>query len=99
MATQQNPTGPVSFGIGQIMHPTPQTIKNIRKGLNFFSGGVVTFLPTIAVWFNTSTDNLANIMGIVILGINTISSLFGVDPTESNARNFYNNSDNKYKPS
>ncbi len=90
MAIQQNPTGPVKFGIGQIQNVTPLHIKNVRKALNFFSGGVVTFLPAIAGWLNTTTDNLATIMGIVILAGNTLSSMFGVEPDESNARNFYN---------
>ncbi len=66
MATQQKPPGTVAFGFGQIENLTPIHVKNARKAMNFFSGGVVTFLPAIAGWIHTTTDNLATIMGIVI---------------------------------
>lgn len=78
MATQNT-----QFGFGQIMSETPHAIKNIRKGLNFFSGGVITFLPTIADMIHTPITTLTTIMGLFMLGFNSLSAMFGVPPEET----------------
>lgn len=76
----------VKFGFGQIGADTPKVISLIKRALNFFSGGVVVFLPQIATLFHTSVDTLTTVMGIAILLINTVGIMFGVDPDASPAK-------------
>jgi hypothetical protein len=70
------------FGLGQLMKDTPQFIKNLRKALNFFSGGVVTFLPFIAKTLHTDIETCTTVMGLFMLGFNSVAAMFGV-PDES----------------
>lgn len=72
------------FGLGQIKRDTPEGIKNIRKALNFFSGGVVTFIPFIATSLNTNVETCTTIMGLFMLTFNSVSALFGVPPEDKN---------------
>lgn len=69
------------FGFQQIAQATPAVIGRIRLVLNFFSGGVVAFLPFIAQEMNTTTDRLTTWMGIFMLCFNSISLMFGVPIT------------------
>jgi hypothetical protein len=71
---------PVKFGFGQIGNATPQIINTIKRALNFFFGGAIIFLPAIASQFHTTTDNIATIFGVVMLFVNTIGIMFGVEP-------------------
>lgn len=70
----------VKFGIGQIGERTPKFISALKRALNFFSGGVVVFLPQIAAFLHTSVDSLTMVMGLFILLVNTVGIMFGVDP-------------------
>lgn len=72
----------VKFGFSQMAERTPLVISKIKRALNFFSGGVVAFLPQIAQDLHTTTDKLAGIMGIVILVVNTVGIMFGVQPEQ-----------------
>ncbi len=76
----------VKFGFGQIAAQTPKTISLIKRALNFFSGGVIVFLPQIASLFHTSVDTLTTIMGIALLAINTVGIMFGVDPDSTTTK-------------
>ncbi len=73
----------IKFGFGQIANATPAIIGRIKRGLNFFSGGVVIFLPAIAQQLGTTTDTLATWMGFFILTFNSIATMFGVQLGES----------------
>ncbi len=75
---EQNKNEVGGFGFGQIFKDTPHFIKQIRKALNFFIGGVVTFLPFIAKWLHTDIESLTTIMGLGLLGVNSIAAFFGV---------------------
>lgn len=68
------------FGIGQIGAETPAFISKLKRALNFFSGGIVTFLPQIAASLHTTTDALAWKIGAFILLVNSLGIMFGVEP-------------------
>lgn len=75
----------LKFGFDQLRKETPQFIKNLRKASNFFAGGVVAFLPFLAKAFHSDTDTLANIMGMFILGVNSLAAMCGL-PADNNEK-------------
>lgn len=71
---------PIKFGVGQIGKATPQIISTIKRALNFFFSGMIIFLPAIAEQFNTSVDSIAMIFGIIMLFVNTLGVMWGIEP-------------------
>jgi hypothetical protein len=72
----------VKFGFGQIANQTPTAINRTKRALNFISAGIVLYLPQLAQYFHTTTDNLTTVMGLSILGINVVGIMFGVEPDQ-----------------
>lgn len=70
----------MKFGFNQILVETPKVITAAKRALNFFSGGIVAFLPQVAGWLHTTTDALTTVMGLFILFVNSVGLLFGVSP-------------------
>lgn len=78
-------TATMKFGLSQMLKATPTIIGRIKRALNFFSGGIVLYLPQIAIILHTTTDDLAWKIGLFILFFNTFLLMFGVDTTGSPA--------------
>lgn len=68
----------IHFGFAQIANATPAIIGRAKRALNFFSAGVITFLPFLATQLGTTTDTLATWMGIFMLSFNSLATMFGV---------------------
>lgn len=72
--------GNVKFGFGQIGADTPKTISLIKRALNFFFSGIVAFLPAISDALKVPIVTFTTIIGIIMLAVNTVGIMFGVDP-------------------
>lgn len=72
----------IKFGRKQFGNPTPAVIGRIKRMLNFFSGGVITFLPFLSAQLHTTTDTLATWMGIFMLSFNSLALFFGTPLTD-----------------
>lgn len=77
----------VKFGLGQIASQTPKTISLIKRALNFFFGGIVVFLPQLSNAFNIPIDTFTLVMGIIMLFVNTVGIMFGVEPDSQTTKN------------
>jgi hypothetical protein len=73
------------FGYKQILKETPAIIKRLQNAFNFFCGGVAVFLPWVASKGHMSAGDLVQVLGLVMLGINTLAVMFGVPPTSTTA--------------
>ena len=72
----------MKFGLSQFKKQTPIIISNIKRAINTFMGGVVTFMPFIQAHTGLSYTDLSAIAGITLLAVNTLGSLFGVTEGE-----------------
>lgn len=72
----------MKFGVSQLKKQTPVFISNIKRAINTFMGGVVTFMPYIQAHTGMSYEDISAIAGITLLAVNTLGSLFGVTEGE-----------------
>lgn len=68
----------MKFGLSQLSKQTPVVISNIKRAINTFMGGVITFMPFIQAHTGLSYGDISAIAGITLLAVNTLGSLFGV---------------------
>ena len=73
----------IKFGFGQLNNATPAHIARIKRALNFLSGGIVVFLPFIAVKLHTTSDEVSTWLGLFILTFNFVGLMFGVPISEN----------------
>lgn len=71
------------FGFGQFWEHTPIVVKKIRTGLNYFIGASLIYVPAISAWLKVTPETLTNILGIMLLGCNTILQMFGINDNDS----------------
>jgi hypothetical protein len=72
----------MKFGLSQFEKQTPIVISNIKRAINTFMGGVITFMPFIESHTSLSYTDISAIAGITLLAVNTLGSLFGVTEGE-----------------
>lgn len=68
----------IKFGFTQVMKATPTIIGRIRNAMNVSIIGLTPLIGDIAVEFNVSEKKLQLVIAIVVVGLNFISSMFGV---------------------
>lgn len=75
----------IKFGLGQMRVASPAFIGRAERALAVFSAGVVMYLPTIATKLHTTVDDITFWLGLSMLVLTTVASMFGVhlDPHSS----------------
>jgi len=76
--TKTNCMGQIKFGLSHLDSATPAIIGRIRKGLNYFTGGIVIFIPFLADNLKTTVETLTTWIGIFMLSFNALAEMFGV---------------------
>ncbi len=70
----------MKFGISQITKTTPLIISRVKRAINFFIAGVVTFFPFVSKLTGIPMDDLSQIVGLFALFVNSFGVMFGIEP-------------------
>ena len=75
----------VQFGLSQIGAIAPIAISRAKKATNYAGAGLLVFMPRITEMTGITWQDLSFWSGVIVLGVNTLGILTGVDPNSDEA--------------
>lgn len=72
----------MKFGLSQIWKKTPMFISRLKRALNFFIASIGALSSFVAEWFNMTDEHFMKMLFFILLVVNTVGIMFGVDPVE-----------------
>lgn len=75
-----------SFGVTQFMQHTPTIVKRLRDAIIYLVAGSLAFVTILAPKFGVTPADFAQWSAFIILGVKTVSMMFGVSDDEALAQ-------------